>query len=278
MVARRTFLRRAAATAVGATATVGVLGDAGVVDAPVGRGASALVAGSLLDVADAVPDAMVEAHGSLAVRRLLVDGLRTPDAVAVADPVLLDGLCDSCVLFATNALVLAYDPASPHAGTIRDDWTAAVADSSVRVGGTDPDTDPLGYRTVLALRLAAERGRVSEDAFERIRVSRESSLLGTLELGGIDAAFVYRSMAADHGVPYVDLPPELNFSEPSLADTYASVSYATPSGTVRGGPIRYAATAYTDAGAWMLDRLTDPSHLRRHGFGVPEQYPQRRDA
>lgn len=236
--------------------------------------ADALVAGSLLGVADDVPGATVEAHGSAAVRRLVLEGLRDPDAVALADPRLFAGVADRAMLFATNALVVTYAPDSPHTATLRADWRA-VADPEVMTGRTDPDRDPLGYRTVMALRLAGRRGFPTEDALERIQVLPETDLVNVLEAGGLDAAFTYRSMAVERDLPFVDLPARLNFSDPALADEYASVSYDLPNGTVRGAPIRYAATSLTPVGEEWTRALTDASaRLRSHGFTVPEPYPR----
>ena len=89
MGSRRSFLRKVGAGVVGlsgilAAGTVGgrlFLGGGETVP-------SVLVAGSLQGVADRVGDASVEAHGSLAARRLVVEGARDPDAMALADPLL----------------------------------------------------------------------------------------------------------------------------------------------------------------------------------------------
>lgn len=235
--------------------------------------ATALVAGSLLGVADAVPGATVEAHGSAAVRRLVVEGLRDPDAVALADPRLFAGVADRTTLFATNALVLTYASDSPHAERLRDDWRA-VADGAVTVGRTDPDRDPLGYRTVMALRLAGREGLPAERTLADAQVLPETDLLNVLEAGGVDAAFTYRSMAVERDLPFVALPARLDFSDPAHADTYASVSYRLPDGEVTGAPIRYAATATTPAGdEWTQALVAGADRLREHGFTVPEAYP-----
>lgn len=238
--------------------------------------ASALVAGSLLDVADEVPGATVEAHGSAAVRRLILDGMRDPDAVALADPRLFDGLADRASLFATNALVLAYAPESDAASALRRDWTA-IEDPAVTVGRTDPDVDPLGYRTVMALRLAA-----SADDLDAARVrdashvAPETDLMNVLENGGIDAAFAYRNMAVQRDLPFVSLPDRVDFSNPALGDAYAEATYDLDGRTIHGAPIRYAATALTDAGSEWIDRLvTGRDRLREAGFVVPDSYPRR---
>ncbi|SDM61865.1 molybdate/tungstate transport system substrate-binding protein [Halogranum gelatinilyticum] len=253
-----------AAGAVGFRATRGdATGDTAADDV------DALVAGSLLVLADSVPGATVEAHGSLTVRNLVVDGARDPDVLALADPTLFEGIADEVTLFATNALVIAYNPDSAAADAIATDWREALARDDVRIGRTDPKADPLGYRTVFALDLADR-----PDLLEHSSIFPETALMQTLETGKLDAAFVYRNMAVEHDLPFVELPPELDFSDPAFADEYAQASLDLPGRTVRGAPIRYGATALTDAGESWLDALvSDTDRLREHGFTVPESYP-----
>jgi molybdate/tungstate transport system substrate-binding protein len=238
---------------------------------------SALVAGSLLSVASAVSGATVEAHGSVAVRQLIRDGARDPDAVALADPRLFEGIAAEVTTFATNALVVAYNAASAQADAIRDDWVGAVQRSAVAVGRTDPAVDPLGYRTVMGLELAARDDLLDADrVLNNARILPETDLANVLERGDLDAAFVYRNMAVERDLPYVSLPDRIDFSSPSAVDSYARASYDLGDRTVRGQPIRYAATALTDAGQSWIDRLTGgQERLRNAGFGVPESYPER---
>ncbi|MFD1587373.1 extracellular solute-binding protein [Halorientalis brevis] len=238
---------------------------------------TALVAGSLLAVANEVPGATVEAHGSAAVRRLILDGHRDPDAVALADPTLFEGISSDATLFATNSLVLAYNPESDVADDIRRDWQAAVQDPDVGVGRTDPDLDPLGYRTVMALELAANRTDIDADrVLANATTVPETDLLNVLEGGELDAAFAYRNMAVQRDLPAVSLPTWMNFSDPEAADQYGQVTYDLGDKTVRGAPIRYGATALTEAGQSWIERLvTGTERLERMGFSVPQSYPDR---
>lgn len=239
--------------------------------------ARALVAGSLLAIAKRIPGATIEAHGSAAVRRLLLNDMRDPDAVALADPRLFEGISRRATLFATNALVLAYSPTSTYANEVQRDWSAAIQRAGVRLGRTDPEADPLGYRTVMALRLAESRyGVNARRVLSRSPTFRETDLLNAVAGGKLDAAFCYRNMAIERGLPYVGLPDRIDFSDPAHADVYASVSYDVGSETIRGAPIRYAATAFTDAGrAWVTDLVTAGEQLRENGFSIPADYPRR---
>src|SRR6056297_3564311 len=97
---RRRMLGLVGGTTVAAATGATVYGEVG------GGGRSrptVLVAGSLLGVAERVADATIEAHGSVAVHRLVVEGNRDPDAVALADPTLFEGISETATLFATNS-------------------------------------------------------------------------------------------------------------------------------------------------------------------------------
>ena len=273
-VTRRSLLRiGGGAIALGAGGALGYGQAAGSSGA---ESVEALVAGSLLNVASAVEGASVEAHGSAAIRRLVVEDLREPDAVALADARLFEGVSDRATFFATNALVIAYDPESPHADALDDDWRA-VADPDVSVGRTDPDQDPLGYRTVMALDLAERRGDLEADAvLGYSTVFRETDLLNVVQQGAVDAAFAYRSMAVERGLPATSLPDAVDFSSPDHADEYARASYDLDHRTVEGSPIRYAATATATPGERWVERLVSGrERLEANGFAVPESYPIR---
>lgn len=235
---------------------------------------SVLVAGSLQGVASTVGGASVEAHGSVAARRLVLEEARSPDAMALADPALFEGIATTATRFATNALVIAYHPSSRFADPLERDWVHAIGRPGIDLGRTDPEQDPLGYRTVMALRLGAERGLDPGEVLEASSVLPETALMRTLEAGELDGAFAYRSMAVEHDLPYVDLPAGMDFSDPSEAERYATVSVELRERTVRGAPIVYAAAALTDDGRPWVEALTRAHDvLRSAGFTVPAGYP-----
>ena len=237
----------------------------------------ALVAGSLLRVARATPGAAIEAHGSAAVRRLVLNDLRRPDAVALADPRLFEGFAERATLFATNALVLAYNRDSAHSGAIERDWKRAIESDEIAIGRTDPELDPLGYRTVMGLRLAERAYGIDVRAvLEKPQILPETDLLSVLDGGGLDAAFAYRSMAVERGLAYRPLPARIDFSDPARAEEYASVAYDLGERSIAGAPIRYGVAATTEDGRAWADRLVASGRaLRESGFTVPREYPAR---
>ncbi|MFB6138914.1 MAG: extracellular solute-binding protein [Halosimplex sp.] len=309
---RRAFL--AAVGAAGTTATAaGLSGCVGGVDGPEratgddgtsdGGGAatgsaagsradepvSVLAAGSLqLAFSEGLRSAVerpvrVEAHGSVTVARLVAEGKRDPDIVALADTALFDRVLSTewHAEFATNALVVAYtDSDAGRRVGAADRWFDPILAGEAALGRTDPDTDPLGYRTLFALELAGEhydRPGLRADLTAPRQVYPETSLLSRFETGDLDAAVVYRSMAADRGYDYVDLPPEIDLSDPARTGAYRAATYDLDSGeTVRGAPIEYGAVARSDAErvAETFATLVGGGYLPDHGFAVPDGFPR----
>ncbi|MDS0276974.1 extracellular solute-binding protein [Halomicroarcula sp. S1AR25-4] len=277
--------RRDVLRLLGSGAAVGVAGCGAV-----GRSrVRTLVAGSLQAACKSLqratgPQLAVEAHGSVHAARLVADGKRDPHVLALADPELFERLLSTpwYAVVASNELVLAYNPETPGGRLVAEaeSWTAPLGRADVSLGRTDPDLDPLGYRTIFALELAA-RGRDDPDLVDEVlspdQRYPETQLLAQFETGSVDAAVVYRSMAIERDYPFRELPPAVNLGDPAHADTYADVQYELPDGTVaRGAPIEYAATrrADDDETKRAFETLLAGEWLRDHGFVVHDQYPR----
>ncbi len=280
--------RRALLAAVGSAALAGCSARG---EGPV----RVLSAGSLADALEnglrpAVDtDLRVESYGSAEAARLVAEGSKDPEVVSLADIALFDGplSADWFVEFATNALVFAYDTNSPGGQAVvgADRWFDPLVDGGVRFGRTDPDLDPLGYRTLFALELAsAHYGtdvRLREAIPERGQIYPETQLLGAFETGSVEAAVVYRSMAVDRGYEFVDLPAAIDLSDPSRAGAYREARYTLPGGqSVRGGPISYGSTIRRadprQTVVSTFDRHVAGGYLTQYGFTVPDDYPRYR--
>ena len=275
-------------------ATGGVLAGAGLAGCRGGdRSVAVLAAGSLQAAfgrglqARTDADLQVEAHGSARVARMVAEGQRSPDIVALADPALFGSVlaAEWYATFASNELVLAYNPSTAAGRRVRDadPWFAALAapDASVTVGRTDPDLDPLGYRTLFALRLAAaraDRPGLPAAVLAHGRIFPETQLLARFETGAVDAAVVYRSMAVERDYPFRELPAAVDLGDPARAGAYRTVSYDLPGGTtVRGKPIRYAAHLRSERGpatrAFETLLGAAEEYLSPHGFVVHDEQP-----
>jgi molybdate/tungstate transport system substrate-binding protein len=218
-----------------------------------------------------------------------VEGQRDPDVVSVADTALFEAPLspDWFVEFAANSLVVAYNPATEGGRRVRaagsNGWFHALADESVSFGRTDPDLDPLGYRTLFALELASDHHGLAENLRETVpergQIYPETRLLGQFETGSLDAAVVYRNMAVERDIDFIELPPAVNLGSPAHAERYATTSYELPSGqVVTGGPVSYASTLRrrSPAADAVFDAHTTGAYLREFGFTVPDDYPRYR--
>lgn len=249
-----------------------------------------LVAGSLQKAAGETlqsrtsVDLAVEARGSIQAARLVAEGKRDPSIVALADPTLFDRVMDTAwhAVVASNEIVLAYNPQTTGSDRIEDAtrWYDPLRGDSISLGRTDPTLDPLGYRTLFTLDLAAEYYGVSELADSVLAPGQtypETQLLAQFETGSIDAAFVYRSMAVERDYPFRRFPPEINLSDPAHAERYRTVSYELPDGTsIRGSPIEYGAVRRDERRPTRtaFETVLTEDWLVPHGFTVREEYPR----
>ena len=226
-----------------------------------------------------------EAHGSARGARLVESGGKDPDILSLADVALFETPLDAAwyAEFATNALVVAYDPATEGGQRVAaaDRWYDPLVAGDVTLGRTDPALDPLGYRALFMLELATTYydtdSNLRETVPSREQIFPETQLVSQFETGAIDAAIAYRNMAVERGYDYVDLPPAIDLSDPEHADRYARVSYELPGGTVvRGGPISYGSTVRhrSDAVDSVFRSHVTGGYLTEFGLTVPDDYPR----
>jgi len=197
----------------------------------------------------------LEAYGSVDAIRQIIEHGRSCDVLAVADYKLIPQLmwpdyAGWCLIFATNEIVIAYTDNSLYADEIGpDNWPDVLCREGVRIGRADPARDPCGYRTLLVWKLA-EAYYGLDGLYERLMAKcpqptrpKSHDLVALLQMGQLDYAFLYKSVAVQHDLKFVDLPPEIDLGHEEYANFYASASVeATGLGEVKGEPIRYAIT------------------------------------
>ncbi|KAG7383255.1 hypothetical protein PHYPSEUDO_003878 [Phytophthora pseudosyringae] len=205
------------------------------------------------------------AKGSVKLANLLVNGSQADvfiSADASVNAELLmgdanDNLISWYVTFGETSVGLGYFPASPYA-----DVFAAVQNGSLlwyeallqnpdlKLGRTDPDADPKGYRTVMMFELAEAyynaTGLVAGilgNATNRDQIFSEENLETYLSAGDLDVGFFYAVEAGSlSAIDFIALPEEINMGNPALNDEYAAVSYTnSETGTVYNG----SASIYT---------------------------------
>jgi molybdate/tungstate transport system substrate-binding protein len=234
-----------------------------------------------------------EYYGTNAVMRMVEDQTKHPDVIVSADATLLrDRLYGAVtgwdVEFAANSLGLGYRDSTSvgralDAGRLWYEVAREADDGAIAIG--DPDLDPLGYRALQAFELAGREHDLDgfrEEMSQRVYLEpEEPQMMAGVESGARAAAVVYRNMAVDRGMPFVEFPDAYNFSDPALEDHYATAIYTTDGGyTAEGRPIVYNATVKDDAdnpdaGHRFVQFLADnPGLLDEAGLTVTADLPR----
>ncbi|MEW2506236.1 extracellular solute-binding protein [Amycolatopsis sp. NPDC047767] len=199
--------------------------------------------------------------GSVEVVRGITELHNPVDVLGVADYSLIPSkmygtqFANWYVGFASNRITFAYtDQSKGAAGLTADNWFQVLAQPGVRIGRSNPDTDPSGYQTLQMLALAQNHyhqpnlsAAVLANSPPETMVGTETQLLPAVSTGQIDYLGIYRSDALQHHLRFLDLPSQIDLSDPAQAAAYATVSVPTSSGPRTGKPIVYALTVPTNA-------------------------------
>jgi molybdate/tungstate transport system substrate-binding protein len=221
-----------------------------------------------------------QAHGSaLAIRQATELG-KQADLVGSSDYLLIDRMMLESkpqwaswnLLFARNSICIVIGPKARKITST--DWAGALLLPGIRVGLSNGNLDPCGYRTLMTLYLAQETlGK--KDLFNRLILDnsnitvdratsgalisipsavhfkdklvlrpKETDLLALLESSVIDYLFIYTSVAAQHHLPFLELPPEINLGDPAQEHSYANVAVRTNADTDRAETIQGSAIVY----------------------------------
>lgn len=232
-------------------------------------------------------DVQRESAGSVACVRKITDLNKTAEVLASADYTLIPGMmmpgyADWYVMVSKNEIVIAYTNSSQYKDEINgENWYEIFQRDGVKYGFSSPNDDPCGYRTQMTVQLAeAAYGdstiydnlmlknsnfEVDENADGTYLVrspasievdeqkiflrSKEVDLLGPLETGAYDYLFIYKSVAEQHGLQYIELPSEVNLGNYKNEEDYAKVSIILESKneTILATPIVYGMTVPENA-------------------------------
>lgn len=211
------------------------------------------------------PDVVLaqENSGSLEAARKLTELGKIPDVLGVADYGVISKLlvprhASWFATFARNSMVLIYTDESIGAGEINgQNWWQVLLRPEVRAGRSDPALDPNGYRTLMVFQLAEKlyrqpglAARLERALPPKYMRAKEADLTALVQAGELDYSWSYRSIALTAGLRHVDLPAEIDLSDPKFAEGYGRAKVRLP-GAHRGGrdsvefqgePIVYALT------------------------------------
>jgi molybdate/tungstate transport system substrate-binding protein len=187
------------------------------------------------------PDVQVftEAWGSKAGARRIMDVNTPADVFMSADYMVIENMlipdhASWYIPFATNELAIVYTPKSRLSDEINtQNWMDILLNPDVKYGRSNPDMDPCGVRSVFAIRLAElKTGRAGfADALltkdtDNIR-PKETDLIALLESNHIDYIFLYKSVAVQHNLRFLQLPDSLSLGNYELNNWYKNVSIKT---------------------------------------------------
>ncbi len=169
----------------------------------------------------------------------------------------------TAVPVASTSIVLAYSPHSKFAGQIAhakgSSWTKILTNPDLRFGRTDPNTDPQGQYVLYALQLAETfyhqtglKTAIAGPDVNPAQIFTEPSLLARLQEGQIDATLGYESAVISQKLPYISLPPEINFSDPAKAKNWYAKAALTVTAkgvtkTIHPGLLVFYAAALANA-------------------------------
>lgn len=214
------------------------------------------------------------AKGSVALAKLLVNGSAADVFISADASVNTNYLMGSdngdlisyYITFGRTSLGLGYSPSSPYSDVFDQvsngslTWyDALLQNPDMKIGRTDPDSDPKGYRVIIMMELAETYYNTSDlitdilvNATNRQQIFTEENLETYVAAGDLDVGFFYEvEIGSLSGVKFISLPEEIDLSNPSLNADYATASYTnSETGTVYNG----SASIYTVA---VLNNATD---------------------
>jgi molybdate/tungstate transport system substrate-binding protein len=208
--------------------------------------------------------------GSSAIANQIKGKIAAPDVVEFADPAVNTTLMGNAngnyvswyFTYARSSLVIGFDPKSTFAKAFvavqkrKLPFYKALQQKGLRIGRTDPQVDPKGYRAIWMARLTQRHYHLKN--FERnlfgdienpSQVFPEQVLVARMLTGQINAGIFYLSEVKDLRIPYITLPAQVNLGSTKDAKLYATQHYTNPTThvTVRGAPIEYTITVPTTA-------------------------------
>lgn len=165
--------------------------------------------------------------------------------------------------FASDQMVLAYSNATQSSAAANvielgntasssnatSDWSSfftALTSGGVKIGISNPVSDPAGLRGWLVLEAAGYLyGGGNQQAYVTRVLQNNANVTGTnaaalvapLEAGQIQFLFIYKSAAVSDGLSFIALDSHVNLGSPSLSSFYSQLTYTDSAGKTAGAPI-----------------------------------------
>jgi molybdate/tungstate transport system substrate-binding protein len=193
-------------------------------------------------------DVVRESAGSRACARKITDIKKPVDVMAsaaykVIDNLLMPQYAKFNIQFVTNEMAIAYTSRSKYANEINEkNWTNIFLKDKVKIGHSNPNLDPCGYRSILVTKLAEiyykekrfydkllkydkSYKNGNENKLKVIVRPKETDLLGLLEAGAYDYLYIYKSVALQHGLKFITLPPQVSLKDKKFNNFYKQAKF-----------------------------------------------------
>jgi molybdate/tungstate transport system substrate-binding protein len=236
------------------------------------------------------------AQGSDALAQLIVGGTIPVDVFVPVTPgpmltVIKAGKAQHAVPIARTEMVIAYSPKSAlanafaHAGqTGAMPWYQILQQPGIRFGRTDPATDPQGRNIIFAMQLAESyykqpgmAAKILGDTVNAAQIFAEPTVEARLQSGELDAASAYRIQPGPFGLPFIQLPDEINLGNQSMHDAYQAAALTLNGKTYHPQALVYYAAAiagapHTDKAAAFVQWFSSSEAqaiLRKYAYDQP---------
>ncbi len=206
------------------------------------------------------------AQGSTGLANLIVAGSIRPDVFIAVTPgpmrkILAAHQAAEAIPIAGTSVVIAYSPRSRFADQLAHaaaagamPWWQVLEAPGFRFGRTDPRTDPQGLNIIFAMQLAAEfyhqpnlPERILGATINQSQIFQEPEVMARLQAGQLDASSAYRTQPAAFGLPFIDLPPEINLGDAALAGRYRRTAVTLDGKVHHPSPLVFYAAALAGA-------------------------------
>jgi molybdate/tungstate transport system substrate-binding protein len=211
------------------------------------------------------------AQGSDALAQLIVGGTIPVDVFVPVTPgpmvtVIKAGKAQHAVPIARTEMVIAYSPKSAFANAFANagkadamPWYQILRQPGIRFGRTDPATDPQGRNIIFTMQLAEAyykqpgmAAKILGDTVNAAQIFAEPTVEARLQSGELDAASAYRIQPGPFGLPFIQLPDEINLGNQSMHDAYAAAALTLNGKTYHPQALVYYVAAI--AGAAHADK------------------------
>lgn len=229
--------------------------------------------GSLMDggikpaVAKALnADVQGRAQGSTGLANLIVAGSVRPDVFISVTPgpmrtVLKAGKAQRAITIARTEMVIAYSPRSEYAPLLAKandpgakPWWQILETPGLRFGRTDPNTDPQGLNIIFTMQLAESyyqqpglADKILGPLINPQQIFQEPQVMARLQAGQLDASSAYKTQPAVLGLPFVELPKEINLGDASRENEYKRATVKLNGKTLHPSPLVFYAAVLKDA-------------------------------